>query len=124
MSGMQNPYAKTIAQSSDCLGDATAQGLLFDYKGEYPCAVSSPRKEDTIVGELYRLHSPSDVFGDLDYYEDCVFEEPHHSLFVRCIVPVKLATDGSSHFAWMYFWNRSVEGMKQIFGGDFRNHCR
>ncbi|MBT5925860.1 MAG: gamma-glutamylcyclotransferase [Verrucomicrobia bacterium] len=124
MSGMHNPYAQTMSQSATCKGKACTHGLLYDYHGEYPCAVASIQKKDTILGELYELHHPARVLTELDTYEDCDPTEPGKSLFVRCVIPAKENETGQIIHAWMYFWNQPVHQMHLITNGDYRNQSR
>lgn len=123
MSGMCNPFAETLWQCATLLGKASTHGMLFDYHGEYPCAVVSVNKGDTIQGELFQLNQAKELLEELDVYEDCYHGEPGRSLFVRCVVSVFRHDEEKEVQAWMYFWNRSVDSMQKIRDGDYRKQC-
>ncbi|MDB4626300.1 gamma-glutamylcyclotransferase [bacterium] len=123
MSGMNNSFAKKLTQSAFCLGQAFAHGLLFDYRQEYPCAVASIIRSDKIQGELYQMTEADTLLSDLDIYEDCRCKEPDRSLFIRCVVPVVSARNKKEIQAWMYFWNDSLDSLKEIPHGNYRKHC-
>ncbi|MDA7524451.1 gamma-glutamylcyclotransferase [Verrucomicrobia bacterium] len=123
MSGMNNSFAKKLTQSASCLGQAFAHGLLFDYRQEYPCAVASIIRSDKIQGEIYQMTEAGTLLSDLDIYEDCRCKEPDRSLFIRCVVPVVSARNKKEIQAWMYFWNDSLDSLKEIPHGNYRKHC-
>ena len=123
MSGMNNSFAKKLTQSASCLGQAFAHGLLFDYRQEYPCAVASIIRSDKIQGEIYQMTEADTLLSDLDIYEDCRRKEPDRSLFIRCVVPVVSARNKKEIQAWMYFWNDSLDSLKEIPHGNYRKHC-
>ena len=123
MSGMKNPFAENLKRSATLLGRGSAYGLLFDYHGEYPCAVASVSKSDVIQGEIYQLNLTASLLADLDVYEDSYHHEPGRSFFVRCVVPVFRYEDKKEIRAWMYFWNQAVDSLQEIEHGDYRKHC-
>ena len=123
MSGMNNSFAKKLTQSASCLGQAFAHGLLFDYRQEYPCAVASIIRSDKIQGEIYQMTEADTLLSDLDIYEDCRCKEPDRSLFIHCVVPVVSARNKKEIQAWMYFWNDSLDSLKEIPHGNYRKHC-
>lgn len=122
MSGMENPFSATLQKSANYVGSASVHGLLFDYNEEYPCAVCSIYKKDLIYGELYKLSQPNSVLLELDAYEDCHYDEPGKSLYIRCIVPIVKHNEAKQIYAWMYFWNQPIVSLREISHGDYRKH--
>lgn len=119
MQGMGNPFSDELTRQADFQGRGSAHGRLYDYRREYPCAVLGIDRQERIQGEIYRLHPGVSLFQRLDYYEDCYPDDVGRSLFVRCVVPVRVASGGMLD-AWMYFWNRPSDGLDWISGGDYR----
>ena len=120
MRGMDNPFSTQLSKASEFLGSATAPGCLYDYQSEYPCAVTSLRPCDVIHGELYHLIDPEPLFLELDPYEDCYPEDEKRSLFTRRIVEITTHEQNQVK-AWMYFWNRPLDGLTLIENGNFRS---
>ena len=120
MRGMDNPFSNQLSMASQFLGSATAPGCLYDYQGEYPCAVSSSHPGEMIHGELYRLIDPESLFQELDPYEDCHPEDEKRSLFTRRIVDITTHEQNQVK-AWMYFWNKPLDGLTLIENGNYRS---
>jgi gamma-glutamylcyclotransferase (GGCT)/AIG2-like uncharacterized protein YtfP len=105
----------------DCgefVDEADYQGKLF-HVSWFPGAVPSPDPRDQVRGELYRLRlSGAEGLAELDLYEACDMEHPEESLYLREKASVTLS-GGESVQAWIYLYNRSVEGLRLIPSGDF-----
>lgn len=116
-SGFRNPAYQYLTQHFRLIGEAVVKGKFFD-KGEYPVAV--PVSEDNFIyGELYELKNPDEfgwVFGQLDDYEGLNTEEGETPWYRRDLVSVY--RDGNSSNAWIYWYNRSTEGLPEIPVGD------
>lgn len=96
------------------VGTGTIRARLF--KGDYfPGAILSASSEHRVVGELYAISEATTLLEILDEYEGC-FDTP--PLFWRTQVPVT-QPGGSVITAWVYLYNRSVEGLREILSGDF-----
>jgi gamma-glutamylcyclotransferase (GGCT)/AIG2-like uncharacterized protein YtfP len=96
------------------IGEGTMQATLFQVE-HFPGAIVSTSPEHRVVGELYAINEVEMLFSILDTYEGC-FDTP--PLFWRTQVPVT-QLDGSVIAAWVYLYNRSVEGLQEIPSGDF-----
>ncbi len=116
-------YQRVLNRYAHYLGEATFRGKLYDL-GSYPGAVDSPHPEDKVVGEVYAVEPEylSTVLDILDEYEGCHPAEPEASLYVREQRPVHLGDQQIE--AWIYLYNRSVEGREEIPGGDYVAHVR
>ncbi len=97
------------------LGEAFWPGRLYLVDG-YPGGV--PFGDGSLVrGELYRLTDP-ETLAVLDRYEECGPEFGPGAEYLRIITRVALA-DGSMRDAWIYLYNRPVDGLVRIGSGDF-----
>jgi gamma-glutamylcyclotransferase (GGCT)/AIG2-like uncharacterized protein YtfP len=64
-SGSDNRFARMLAERARSLGPARIEGLLYDF-GSYPGA---RRGGGWIHGEIFQLHDPAAILGELDGYE-------------------------------------------------------
>jgi len=102
---------------SNFIAMAKMSGKLY-HLGGFPGAKESDNPEDLIVGEIYNI-SPSQL-ANFDRYEGYDEENPENSFYVREKVTVKM-DDGSEDEVWVYMFNESVNGKKQITSGDWFN---
>jgi gamma-glutamylcyclotransferase (GGCT)/AIG2-like uncharacterized protein YtfP len=98
-------------------GRATCRGILY-CAGSYPALVKSDDSEERVVGEVYEILNPSDVVPALDEYEAYDPANPSGSLFTRETAFVQLE-NGDSMDVWLYYFNRPVDPLDRIPGGDF-----
>ncbi len=106
-------------------GRGRLAGRLFMAEG-YPAAVAAPEGSQWVVGDLYRVWRPAPLFAVLDRYEDARLGGPadrppdRRSLGEYRRERHRIAAeDGSPRLAWVYLYNRSVEGLTPIASGDF-----
>jgi gamma-glutamylcyclotransferase (GGCT)/AIG2-like uncharacterized protein YtfP len=123
-----SPMFNYLSSCSELVGDATYQGQLYivgDFPGVgiYPGAIPSNDSNDTVVGELYRLHDVDplghDVLSNLDIYEGYGLDFPQPNEYVRQLVTV--SHDGQTIHAWMYVYNWPIDGHIRVTSGDFLN---
>jgi gamma-glutamylcyclotransferase (GGCT)/AIG2-like uncharacterized protein YtfP len=88
------------------LGQATVNGDLYD-AGEYPALLLRP-EGGRVEGLLVQLDDSEASLAALDSYE-----EVGGGLFVRRRCCARL-TDGSERVAWVYEYNRSVQGQPRL----------
>jgi gamma-glutamylcyclotransferase (GGCT)/AIG2-like uncharacterized protein YtfP len=116
-SGFKSPAYEYISRFFSFVGDAKVKGRLFDL-GNYPAGV--PSDEDSyIIGELYAIKYEPEfawAIGQLDDYEGVTIEPDEVQLYKRELVDV--FTDKFVTKAWIYWYNRSVEGKPLIHSGD------
>ena len=119
-----HPMARLLAERGTRLGAATLRGVLLDV-GPYPAAVPSEDEADRILGELIELHPEraAETLAELDAYEGCPDGDHEPALYVRSRQIVQ-GPDGANLDAWVWFWNRSREGLPRIRGGDWIRHVR
>ena len=99
------------------------KGKFFD-AGSHPIAL--PINEDQfILGELYSMHSQEEfswAFEQLDDYEGLNVEPGEIPLYKRSLVEV--FQNGETITAWIYWYNRSAEGMAEIETGDVMRYLQ
>ena len=105
-----------LIKHADYAGQAVFNGQLFQV-AHYPGAVPSPHQEDKVFGELYRVSNSGELFAHLDDYEGCGPGDPAPTEFVRRTMPV--LQDGAEVQAWIYLFDRDVEGLPRILSGRF-----
>lgn len=110
--GTPEPVAGLLREAAERLGRGRIDARLFD-AGGFPAAL--PAAKGRVVGDLFRLRRPGGVLAALDRYEGC---DGDRSLFRREVLPVR-RPDGGIVSAWVYVWNRPVEGLPEIPSGDW-----
>jgi len=116
-SGFRNPAYQYLTKYFSLLGEAIVQGKFYD-KGPHPVAIAS-RDESFINGELYVLNNPEEfswAFEQLDDYEGLNVEAGEQPMYKR--EQVTVFKEGTPSIAWIYWYNGSVEDMKEITAGD------
>ena len=106
-----------MARNSDFVGEATYQGRLYKVS-HFPGVVPSDDPADLVQGKVYRLGNPNLVLSRLDVYEEYGpgFKEPNE--FVRLSQEIRLRT-GQILSAWVYVYNRLIDGHEIVPDGDF-----
>jgi gamma-glutamylcyclotransferase (GGCT)/AIG2-like uncharacterized protein YtfP len=116
----RDPARKThplLAGSAQFLGEALCRGRLYridDYVGLVP----SNGPQDLVRGEVYELGEPQILLPRLDDHEGCGPRFSRPTEFVRRSRAVWL-DDGTILAAWVYLYNRSIDGLTRIESGDF-----
>lgn len=123
LSKTNNPMATLLQKYSISKEEGSFRGKLYD-AGSYPAAISSNSQEDTVFGELYTLKDADMIFKNLDEYEGFYAQRPQDSLFIRKKVTVRNLENGSTKTAWVYLYNRSVDNLTHIPGGDYLEYLQ
>ncbi|HQU55842.1 MAG: gamma-glutamylcyclotransferase family protein [Chitinophagaceae bacterium] len=122
-SGFHSNAYEYISRFFKFIGEAKVQGKLFDM-GSYPAGV--PTNEDAyIIGELYQAkneHEFAWAIGQLDDYEGVSVEADEMQLYRREVVSVHF--NNSISAAWVYWYNGSVQGKKEISSGDMLQYFK
>lgn len=106
-----------LLQQASFVTMASYQGRLYQIS-HYPGVVPSDNPAELVLGELYRLPDNQQILTALDRYEECSAEFSAPQLYRRLLQPVVLEK-GHRVMAWVYVYNRSTDGLKQIVSGDF-----
>lgn len=102
------------------LGNAFIRGELYEVD-RYPALVAA--ESGQVAGELYLLTSPELTLAKLDIYEECAAQFPAPHEYIRRLRPVILSNQLRLS-AWIYLYNRSIEGLKYIRSGDYARYLR
>lgn len=102
---------------------AVFQGKLYDV-GSYPVAIPSDKETDKILGELFEIENPGLIFSKLDEYEGYNPQKPESSLFIREKVTVYKLDGNSTKSAWICLYNRPVDGLTHIPGGNYLEYLK
>jgi gamma-glutamylcyclotransferase (GGCT)/AIG2-like uncharacterized protein YtfP len=100
------------------IGAGFARGLLYDL-GPYAGAILDSSSKHIIAGTVFQLPEDPQFLRELDTYEEYAPEAPEHSLYLRVLCPVALATGGALQ-CWVYAWNGDPATATIIPGGRFR----
>ena len=116
---LQN-FVPEVASFVETKGKGFVNGLLFN-AGEFPVAKRTKVDTQKVYGDLLEIKEgkEKDVLRLLDEYEEIDNENPKKSLFVRNLVKVK-TNKGEILNAWIYWYNKEVEGLKLIKDGIYR----
>lgn len=113
------PAHALLMRGVRCVGRATITGVLYD-AGRSPAAVPSDSARERITGELYAVDAggAEALLAALDDYEGVDAAHPDRSLFARRVAQAE-REDGMCVPAWVYFYNRPVDGLPSVGGGDW-----
>jgi len=111
----QNAFAIYLNENSVFYSKAKFKGRLYDM-GDYPGAIDDADGYD-IYGSIVELHDPEEVLKHIDPYEGYGEGQRKPYLFIRKIITAE--TENGPLDCWVYIYHRSVEGAKQITGGNF-----
>jgi len=119
LQGEDNPVRQELDAGTGRIGAATMPGARLYAVDWHPAAVPSSEPSDLVHGEVYLLHDPERVLEALDCYEGCGPDDPEPRFFRREAWTVELA-GGERVQAWVYLWNRPIDGLPRISSGDWR----
>jgi gamma-glutamylcyclotransferase (GGCT)/AIG2-like uncharacterized protein YtfP len=120
---LMTPFNRTGRLRDDhlaFLGRGSIAAALFDL-GIYPAAV--PAADSRVHGEVYELTEPVTALRALDELEGYRPGEPEISLYTRMRTAVAM-DDGSTVYAWAYFYNAPLGRAERIESGDYLEHLR
>lgn len=122
-SGFRNPAYEYLTRYFIYRGEAMARGKFLE-NGSVPVAVPDA-EEKYILGELYTLQNPEDfswAFMQLDDYEGLNTEAGETPLYKREMV--KVHQPGEISDSWIYWFNGSTKGLKEIETGDVMKYLQ
>lgn len=124
LQGFPTPDYEYVSQYFDFVGPAKTRGKLSVLND---IVVGTPTEEERYVtGELYRIKEQdhfSFAIGQLDEYEGVNPEPPREPLYVRTTADVAL-DDGTHVNAWVYWYNKPVDGLPVIESGNVLDFLR
>lgn len=113
--GTGHPMAERLADAAQWLGSATIEGNLY-LVHRYPALVATPGHA-AVVGDLFRLNHAAISLAWLDVYEGCGPNDAEPHEYLRVTLPVTCG--GRRLMAQTYVWNRLLDGLVAIEGGDW-----
>ena len=122
-SGFRNPAYEYLTRYFKYSGEGMVKGKFFD-AGSHPVALPT-EEEHFILGELYTLNSTDEfswAFEQLDDYEGLHVEVGETPLYTRKLVEV--FQNGETQIAWIYWYNKSTQGMPEIETGDVMRYLQ
>jgi gamma-glutamylcyclotransferase (GGCT)/AIG2-like uncharacterized protein YtfP len=121
---LMTPFNRTgrlrLDQHLSFRGRGAIRAVLFDL-GIYPAAV--PTADGQVMGEVYELSEPIAALRALDELEGYRPTDPETSLYTRTRTPVAL-DDGTTVYAWAYFYNAPLGRAERIESGDYLEHLK
>ena len=100
---------------------ALVRGSL--YRVSYYPALLLAEMTDTsageVIGEIYKLASAHQL-TDLDTYEECDYPAQPEQEYLRQKITV-ITASGITLSAWVYCYQRAIEGLEVMASGDFLN---
>ncbi len=99
------------------IGDGIFRGKLYDI-GYYPGAIPSTGSSDFVRGDVYLLPEPRSVLEILDMFEGCIIDGSSRGEFYRKKANIFLES-GKNVLAWVYIYNRAIDGLREIRSGDY-----
>ena len=115
----QAPMSQVLASHSEYMDEGTIQAKLFDV-GEYPAVVLSSNKNDTVIGEVFKINN-SALLDQLDEYEGCSESDKQPHEYKRIKATAKLS-NGKTVEAWIYAFNQSTDSLHLIESGDYMSY--
>jgi gamma-glutamylcyclotransferase (GGCT)/AIG2-like uncharacterized protein YtfP len=117
MRGYDHPMARRLSDNADYLGTATMPGRLYKV-AHYPGLIEAAAASDRVLGDVFRLHRPSELLAELDDYEGCGAGCEQPAPYRREIARVTLAAGGELE-AYVYIYNFDVARLRHIPSGRF-----
>ena len=118
ISSIAHPMGERLRAEARLLAPARLKGRLYKVSW-YPGVVTSADPRDWVHGEVYRLADPAAALRWLDEYEG-VSHGPQsvapREEYARIETPVALDA-GATLVAWVYLYQRSVDGLTRIESG-------
>lgn len=111
------PLRLALARHARLVGNAHCRGLLYRVSW-FPALVPAPRASQRVYGELYQVLAPGPLLPLLDKFEGFDASSPARSDYLRRKMPVTLE-NGKTAPAWVYLYNRPVNGLELIESGVF-----
>jgi len=110
-----NEFANYLTRNSTICCRGKIKGRLYD-AGNYPALIIDKDNYD-IWGTVYHLKSPQKALKQLDFYEGYGEGEEQPYLYIREALSIE--TNEGKMTCWVYLYNRSIAGLKEIATGDY-----
>lgn len=121
LSGIQSRIAAYLHRHSRLVGEGQVPGLLYDL-GRYPGLVHDRTSAKLVTGHILELREPEKVLPILDDYEMGASGDPALNEYRRELQPARIGA--RAIHCWMYLYNLSTEGLKEITSGNYLEYLR
>jgi gamma-glutamylcyclotransferase (GGCT)/AIG2-like uncharacterized protein YtfP len=123
MSTFGYPNTMQFHAGAGYLGAAQMPGLLYRISW-YPGATDRPSEsnhfaQSWVYGELWRLDDPQ-LLDMIDRYEECSPNDPSPHEYKRVLRSIQLIGTSEWQIAWVYLYQRDLQGLERIENGRFR----
>lgn len=116
--GNSNKMAEYLHTHAEFLRHGRFQGRMYQIS-YYPGVIASDDKDDSVYGEVYRLHDPQAVLRILDEYEECSAQHAQPAEYERITAQI-ISVDGHvAESAWIYLYQWTIVDKVLIQEGDF-----
>lgn len=111
-------YSKYLDKYRHSSEKAILHGALFN-TGEFPALTE--KGDDIIHGELHEYKEPETALSTMDHIEGFIGKNSDMNLFIRKKAIV-YPENSDKCMAYVYFFTRNTDKMKQIKNGKWRNY--
>ena len=119
MKSVKSRMSVYLDQNSEFIGEGYFTGRLFDL-GQYPGLIKDDQSPYQVLGHIFAIHNPA-ILKDLDIYEGNPTGFSEENEYVRR--PIEVVCLGQTISCWAYFYNRSVQGLIEIYSGNYPAYC-
>ncbi|MBD1391980.1 gamma-glutamylcyclotransferase family protein [Mucilaginibacter glaciei] len=118
LSQTDNPVAHLLQNRLRYLFKGKIKGVLYD-TGDYPGLIPDD-KGNWVYGSICELDD--DALAIIDDYEGYGENQEQPNLYLRLMSAVQ--TESSIISAWIYVYNRSVDGFEKIQSGNYQEYLQ
>jgi len=119
--GYDSPVKDQVAACLKWIGQAKVKAVLYDM-GTFPGAIKSSGMNE-VLGDVYQVNDPKNIFKLLDRYEGCVEGDPEKSDYIRVKTNVQM-NNGKKLSVWIYWCNLDLEGKPVIKNKDYLRYLK
>ncbi|WP_454802388.1 gamma-glutamylcyclotransferase family protein [Mucilaginibacter phyllosphaerae] len=116
-----NPFANYLLQNSNYVFAGKIKGILYDI-GEYPGLIITGNNHNYVYGSIYKLRQPEENLKIIDDYEGVGLDQEQPNLYTR--QSAKIISETGAVDAWVYVYNRPVDGLPIIPSGNYMEYSK
>lgn len=113
----ESPMADLMKQQACRIGPAKLRAQLFDIGG-YPGVIKPNTDNQTVLGELFEVPNPQQLWPRLDAFEGISSDQAQPYEYDRALADVT-TENGVVVSAWVYWYNWPLEDKVRICSGDY-----
>lgn len=112
-----SPMAELMAQHARRIGPAKLRAQLFDIGG-YPGVIKPNTDNQFVLGELFEVPEPSQLWPVLDAFEGISSDHAQPFEYERAVADVT-TKQGDTVVAYVYWYSWPLDGKVRICSGDY-----